>query len=94
MEKIPYWKQQQIEAEAKKEFAFKHPLVGKIVKRMDEYGVIVIAPPPDELEQEYYIRFDNKKENDMEGLYGLPFEETPNYVLKYINLDGTLKTTK
>lgn len=90
-DEVPYWKQQQLEAEAKRAFALKHPLLGKVVKRMGEYGVIVIAPEPDELEQEYYIRFDNKKKNDMEGLWGLPFEEAPNYVLKYINLDGTLK---
>ena len=86
---IPYWKQQQMLADAKKANKVDHPLEGKIVKRMGEYGVIVCAEESDE--QEYYIRFDNNKKNDMEGLWGSPFEETPDYVLKYINLDGTLK---
>ena len=93
MEEIPYWKQQELAAKAKKDLKSKYPLAGKIVKRMGEYGVIVPAPDPDELEQEYYICYDKPK-TDWEGLWGLSFEEAPNYKLKFINLDGTLINKK
>jgi len=86
---IPYWKQQELKAKEKKAHKEKFLLAGTIVKRYNEYGVIIPAPEPDELDQEYYIAYDKPK-IDWEGLYGLPYEEAPNYKLKYINLDGTL----
>ncbi len=59
--------------------------LGKTVCRMGEYGVVIM------IDDEPFIRYDNKKKEDAEGLYGLPFDEAPSYVLKYINTDGSLK---
>lgn len=62
--------------------------IGKIVSRKGrkkkEFGVVV------DVEGTEYIRFDNQKENDMEELLGLPFEEEPEYQLKFINKKGEL----
>ena len=87
---IPQWKRLQMEAEEKKSLKLKYPEAGKIVKRMGEYGVIIPAPELDEEDQGYYICYDKPKK-DIEGLYGLPYEEAPEYILKHINSDGTLK---
>jgi len=64
--------------------------VGKIVKRYNEYGVILCSDIFN-FNGEPVIKYDNKKEYDAEQLLGLPFEEVKNYTLKYINIDGTLK---
>lgn len=67
-----------------------HEEVGKIVKRYNEYGII-LCDDIYNFKGEPCIRYDNKKEDDCEQLLGLPFIEAPNYILKYINKDGTLK---
>lgn len=83
------WQKLAEESKAKKEFKKKWPLLGTVVSRMGEKGVIVLIDLGDG--DEYGIRYDNKREYDTEQLDGLPWDECPDYELKYINTDGTLK---
>lgn len=77
-----YWKKAEREGKAKKalekELKEKYPYLGKKVRRRGiskwEEGIVVLAIPSwDEnaTEQEEFIQY---SENDLEGLWGLPFE--------------------
>ncbi len=66
--------------------------IGKIVQYKGEKGVLVRTPS--HLEEhigKICVRWDNKKEDDYEGYYGMPCKFIDDYELKYINADGTLK---
>lgn len=75
------WEIEKNKAAEKRLLLRKFPDLGK------EYGVVVMSSKGDQP----VIRYDNTKEHDSEELIGLPFEEEPNYTLKYINQDGTRK---
>lgn len=85
------WEIEKNKAAEKRLLLRKFPDLGKIVSRRGrskkEYGVVVMSSKGDQP----VIRYDNTKEHDSEELIGLPFEEEPNYTLKYINQDGTRK---
>jgi hypothetical protein len=94
-EDVPYWKQQMLDAQAKKEEAKKYPDLGKIVKFEGEYGVIILDTYHEGNEElkEQVVRWDTPREFDNEQYEGSPFqyEFIDNYEFKYINMDGTLK---
>jgi hypothetical protein len=65
------WKKYEREGKLRKSLRNKLSLLGKRVRRMGEYGTIVIGSFDDE-DPEYFIMF--KENDDMEQLLGLPFE--------------------
>ena len=72
---MEHWEIAKKEAEEQKELQKKFPFLNKRVRRMGvkkwEEGIVVLSKFDDEDEDEQFIKFG---EDDLEQLYGLPFE--------------------
>jgi hypothetical protein len=93
MSDIPYWKQQQLEAESKKKIAEQYPDLGKIVRYQGETGIVILGSYCRDGSSgvEEVVRWDTPKEFDNEQYGFFPYTYLDSYEFKYINPDGTLK---
>jgi len=82
---MEYWEKAAKEAKERKELQKKYPLLGKKVRRKGiskwEEGIVILHNPEWSDSEELSIKY---SDNDLEGLYGLPFEVWDEKLKKWV----------
>jgi hypothetical protein len=99
---MEHWELEMIKAKKAREIKQNYPDIGKIVKYKGEYGVVIFDPnfnledeyleyKPGMYTDAYAVRWDSRKEFDLEQYGFFDYEYIEQYEFKFINLDGSLK---
>jgi hypothetical protein len=102
---MEHWEIEMIKSKKAKALREKYPDIGKIVKYKGEYGVVIFDPnfnledeypeyKPGMCTDAYAVRWDTRREYDLEQYGFFDYEYVEHYEFKHINMDGSLKQKK